>query len=698
MMLLSLLLVLAAPTRPIVSVAPFENRTGDATLDVAGKGLADLLVTDLVAWDGVEVVERERLQAVLKELELQSTRAFDAATAVKVGRLAGAGYVLSGAMLRDGGALVVDARLVSVETGKTVLAVRARRPSAQIFELEQELAGKVADAIDAKLVADPAKRRRAKVPDLDALVAYANAIDLADRGQLAEAQAAMQAVVSKAPTFLLARARRDALLARFQAWQREKKDTELDAASRLRHLAATSVAAAPRLDELSEEEAQRYLALRSVHGRLLLRALGPHLSSHGGWTRAVLRGHEGPALTGLRAWAVNQHQLVEDFALLRRRFPNIVPALPRAEARLAQEARLGYFNDTPVATLARFVLLGQAEDGVDFRVAPALGFIDPKERTKTLDELERGIVAALKSRDGVDVGGQALRLVEARADAALATGDVDGAVTQLQRYLDAFPDGTGAAHAEQRVRQLLEGRLTSLTAAGRWARGLAECDGMDLLVGDKHTDAFVLQRGVAALEQMADAATEACAGNADARAFLKTLYSDLARDAAGFDDCALYQRLTRRALAAGQSVRDTMGWARRLEWCDVRPALEQSAWLYATRDSSWDLELPEGLTSSLAGDVLTLHGERRRSLPRGPQVDSLTMKLRREKGGWTCVGATFEHNGAARDASTCTATVLKPAAKVGEFDEGVFEVTFSADGTTNRAERFTDGQFRLERR
>jgi len=75
LLLASVLAAAAGDAKPVVSVLYFENRTGSAELDVLRKGLSEMMVTDLVAWDGVTVVERDRLEAVLSELKLQSTKA-----------------------------------------------------------------------------------------------------------------------------------------------------------------------------------------------------------------------------------------------------------------------------------------------------------------------------------------------------------------------------------------------------------------------------------------------------------------------------------------------------------------------------------------------------------------------------------------------------------------------------------------------
>src|SRR5581483_7136152 len=189
---LVLLLGVTDAPRPVVSVLYFDNQTNKAEYDVLRKGFADMMVTDLVAWDGVTVVERDRLEAVLNELKLQQSKAFDKATAVKVGKLIGAQYLVTGALLMQGdGRLRIDARLIAAEGGKDVTAASVTGDKDKVFDLEQELVTKLTSGIDAK-VRDANGRRKVKVPDFESLLAYSKAIDLSDQGKLEEASAAMQ--------------------------------------------------------------------------------------------------------------------------------------------------------------------------------------------------------------------------------------------------------------------------------------------------------------------------------------------------------------------------------------------------------------------------------------------------------------------------------------------------------------------------
>src|SRR4051812_48202211 len=69
----------------VVTVLYFDNNSDRRELDVLRKGLADMLVTDLAAVEGLQVVEREKLQKLLDEMKLQRGKFFDPKTAQVLG-------------------------------------------------------------------------------------------------------------------------------------------------------------------------------------------------------------------------------------------------------------------------------------------------------------------------------------------------------------------------------------------------------------------------------------------------------------------------------------------------------------------------------------------------------------------------------------------------------------------------------------
>ena len=101
----------------IVAVLPFANNSGAAEWDPLGKGLADMMTTDLARSSSLTVIERERLSDVVQEIGLQQTSMIDAATAQKVGQLLGASHLAFGSLVALDPDLRLDVRLVGVGTG-----------------------------------------------------------------------------------------------------------------------------------------------------------------------------------------------------------------------------------------------------------------------------------------------------------------------------------------------------------------------------------------------------------------------------------------------------------------------------------------------------------------------------------------------------------------------------------------------------
>jgi TolB-like protein len=107
--------------RPNVAVLAFENGSfgkARAEFEGLGKGIGDLLLNDLATAGRFRVVERERLQALLQERDLVTTGAVDPANAVKLGKLLGVHYMITGTFIADPKSrLVLTARAIDVETG-----------------------------------------------------------------------------------------------------------------------------------------------------------------------------------------------------------------------------------------------------------------------------------------------------------------------------------------------------------------------------------------------------------------------------------------------------------------------------------------------------------------------------------------------------------------------------------------------------
>ena len=115
---------IAAPARAAspatVTVLYFDNDTGDESLAYLGKGLADMMITDLAAVPAIQVVEREKLEALLTELKLQRTKYFDAKTAQRIGKGVGARFAVAGSFTWLAPEMRIDVRVIEIANGRVV--------------------------------------------------------------------------------------------------------------------------------------------------------------------------------------------------------------------------------------------------------------------------------------------------------------------------------------------------------------------------------------------------------------------------------------------------------------------------------------------------------------------------------------------------------------------------------------------------
>ncbi len=106
-----------------VAVLPF-NINAPRGNEYLGRGLMDMLSTRLT-WPGrVEVMDRGRVQAAVKRVGRRVTREL----AIKIGHYLGADYVIFGSLTKIGQSISLDAEIINLSTGKTILSLSARAP------------------------------------------------------------------------------------------------------------------------------------------------------------------------------------------------------------------------------------------------------------------------------------------------------------------------------------------------------------------------------------------------------------------------------------------------------------------------------------------------------------------------------------------------------------------------------------------
>jgi len=137
---------------PAIWVKEFDVQSTDPELGVMRKGMAEMLITDLVggfpAKPGCKavIVERSRIGDVINEQKLQQLPHFDPGTRVPKGHIIRDNASVSGTITESGGQVTITATYADRRTGRTK-NVSVQGSNANIFALEQELAQKLLDAI-----------------------------------------------------------------------------------------------------------------------------------------------------------------------------------------------------------------------------------------------------------------------------------------------------------------------------------------------------------------------------------------------------------------------------------------------------------------------------------------------------------------------------------------------------------------------
>ncbi|MGH7230265.1 MAG: CsgG/HfaB family protein [Nitrospiraceae bacterium] len=108
------------PSPLVISVLYFEDRSHLPELAWLRKGMTDMLVAKLARNPSLLVVQRERLEEVIREQAFQLSGRVADESAVRVGRLTGATVLVTGSISLMDGLLRIDAQLSGVEQG-TVL-------------------------------------------------------------------------------------------------------------------------------------------------------------------------------------------------------------------------------------------------------------------------------------------------------------------------------------------------------------------------------------------------------------------------------------------------------------------------------------------------------------------------------------------------------------------------------------------------
>ena len=146
----------SAPPRLSMVVLPFANIGGGAEQEHFVDGVTESLTTDLSRIRSAVVIGRNTAFTYKgKAVDLK-----------RIGRELNVRYVLEGSVQRGGNRMRVNVQLIDAETGNHLWADRFDKPLADLFDMQDEIVARLANALNAQLAAAEA-RRAEKAPNPD---------------------------------------------------------------------------------------------------------------------------------------------------------------------------------------------------------------------------------------------------------------------------------------------------------------------------------------------------------------------------------------------------------------------------------------------------------------------------------------------------------------------------------------------------
>jgi curli biogenesis system outer membrane secretion channel CsgG len=106
-----------------------------------------MLISDLTDVKNISMVDRQALEKVLNEQNLNNSNRFDQNTSTKLGKLLGAEVIITGTYFEFFGSLRVDAKFINVETGQILYSVGVDGSREKLLDLRIALANKIVEKI-----------------------------------------------------------------------------------------------------------------------------------------------------------------------------------------------------------------------------------------------------------------------------------------------------------------------------------------------------------------------------------------------------------------------------------------------------------------------------------------------------------------------------------------------------------------------
>jgi TolB-like protein len=192
-----------------VALFPLRSEGPNAARDTLNRALLAMITTDLAKVPSLTVLERERIDALLREQRLSESGLVDPATLATQAGLLGAGSVVAGSVFNEpgpagpgSGRYKINTAVSDVTGSRVVGTQEADGRQAEFFRLQKQIVHGILKTLEVKDI--PPSVNQIHTRSWDAYVRFASGLSLLAEDRFDEARQAFRAALALDPGFALA--------------------------------------------------------------------------------------------------------------------------------------------------------------------------------------------------------------------------------------------------------------------------------------------------------------------------------------------------------------------------------------------------------------------------------------------------------------------------------------------------------------
>lgn len=192
-LLVSLGLPVLAQSQPTVAISDFTVNSDNPKFAYLGKGFSEIVAFELGKSGVLRLVDRERRNQALEEMEFALSGIGDAAVQIQVGKLLAVRYLVYGEITDMGGILLVSLKMVDVESTQVVWSDQVMESGGKYAYIGAYFASSLLGHFNARVDRSTATAVAAKAEAKpEAVVALSDGIAALDKGDKEEAKARLR--------------------------------------------------------------------------------------------------------------------------------------------------------------------------------------------------------------------------------------------------------------------------------------------------------------------------------------------------------------------------------------------------------------------------------------------------------------------------------------------------------------------------